>query len=395
MAASPTAPAGVETRHATPEKVADLEVNAFNSGGRRPSYTVRSLSGGTYIRTGRAGVMVLELLDGRSTAAEIGRSLESRHCLRLPPEKIETFIDICERNGLLKPGTWRPTGGRREARRRSPLKFCRTLFKGEALLDFLLRRRSWWLNRVAAALWCVLLVAAVVFAASSLGGPGVAAPLYLFEGGESVLLPALILPILALEIGLHELAHGLACRLNGISAGGFGGGLLWGILPVFYTDTAEAYRVDNKYRRALISAAGPMADIAFLGLFALLGWLSPGGSGLERFAHSYAALPLSFLLINLNPFILRMDGYWIVSDLLEQPNLRTMARHYLQSRLRGLSGLRGGVAALPLGPPEERGWRVVYVVYGLISISWTAVFLTLFVWSAARGVAHFAQAVAR
>jgi putative peptide zinc metalloprotease protein len=385
--------AGTLPPHRAPELADDVQITLFNSNGDSPRHVVKSLSRGTYVSTNAVGVAILKGLDGRRTVADLQHLLDGRK-VKLPAEKIEMFLDMCERSGVLKAGTWGPAeGGAVAPTRRRGVRFHRRLVSGEWALDFLVRHRRVWLNPLTTTLWLALLLVGAAYALWPGGGAHVAAPLYAYRADSANFILAFIFPLFLLEVGVHELAHGLACRLLGVRPGGFGFGMLWGVLPIFYTDTSESYTIDSKYQRALISAAGPMVDLGCLGIAALVVWLAPDASALQRFAQAYAALPLSSLLINLNPFILRMDGYWIVSDLLEQPNLRTMTRRYVADLF---GRVLGRAPSLGLDAPCRGGLRgAVYLGYGVVSVVWTAAFVVGFVYSLAKGFAHLAAMVAR
>lgn len=333
---------------------------------------------------------LLELLDGRHEPVALQRQIVERRHVHLSLGQIEHFLDLCAEHELLQPGSWRTTEPRPNRRRRG-LRYYRRLVVGAALLDWLMRYRHWWANRLMQGVGLLLLVCGLLFALVAPEGPRLAAP---FGQPRPALLPGGLagLPLLGIsllfvgEVILHELAHGLACRLVGVRPGGFGIGLLWWVIPVFYTDTTEAYRVDNKYRRALISAAGPMVDLAALGLCGLIVWCQPPESAWRLAALAYTTLPFSALMINLNPFIVRMDGYWILSDLLEVPNLRRTAWRLVRLQLDRWRGLAINPVDIGERPPTDWRQRLGLVTYGLIAAIWTATFLGLFVINLIRGL---------
>jgi putative peptide zinc metalloprotease protein len=382
-----------------PQRVDPVQVSAFNSQGRNPRYVIKSEAKGTFIRTNIAGVKLLEMLDGERTVPDLQRLLAERHNLQLSAEKIEQFIDLCERNMLLVPGSWRdapaeetPKG---RGRRFGAIKFYIRLVGGDRFIDFMMRHQRLWYNPVTAAAALALMAAGVAFILLPGHAPKLVAPLYQIRPDENNLYLVFLPAVFLFEMCLHELSHGLACRVFGARAGGFGVGLLYGILPVFYTDTTDAYSVDSKYQRALISASGPMVDLTFLGIFATTFWLAPPETNLSRFALAYTAFPISSMLINLNPFIMRMDGYWILTDLLEKPNLRRITREYVRERFRKLLGREGGASGLGERMPTDWRWRTLYLSYGLVSFVWTFIFLFLFARSIIMGIIHVTRLALR
>lgn len=241
---------------------------------------------------------------------------------------------------------------------------------------------------MTAALALVLILIGLAFAIFPPEQGGLAAPINQIGMTREDFYLTLLPLVFLIEISLHEMAHSLACRIFGAQAGGFGLGLVWGVVPVFYTKTTDAYTIDNKYKRMMISAAGPLVDMAFLGIFGLIVWLSPPGALVHRLALGYTAFPLSVILINLNPFLIRMDGYWILSDYLELPNLRRSAVRYLSTTIRQWLGrpISAEVLAEPL--TTNRRHQIIYSLYGLVSVIWTVTFISLFLYSIVQAVGN-------
>ncbi|WP_345235770.1 hypothetical protein [Hymenobacter saemangeumensis] len=113
---------------------------------------------------------------------------------------------------------------------------------------------------------------------------------------------------------LHELGHASACRRFGATPGDIGFGFYL-VMPVFYADVSDAWRVPAP-QRVIIDLAGLYMEIllctVLCGVFLLYG--------------NIALLYMCLILLlrtygNLNPF-LRMDGYWALADALGRPNLR-------------------------------------------------------------------------
>lgn len=139
---------------------------------------------------------------------------------------------------------------------------------------------------------------------------------------------------------VHEFGHGLTCRH-------FGGechemGLLFLVFsPCLYCDASDAWTMPGKWRRIAVSAAGIYVELVIASLAALVWWHTSAGV-LHNIAFALMTLcSLNTLLVNANP-LLRFDGYYILSDLLEVPNLRLKAQQALQSfvdrRLLGMAG---------------------------------------------------------
>lgn len=359
-----------------------IEISPFNSHGDKPRYVVNDHSKKHYMITTSFGIDLLRLLNGEYTLAELREEFASRYQAAVSDTQIMQFLDMCQHNKLLAEGSWIEAGSitRKQPKRlREKLGFYKHLFAADAFLNWLARHRRWWLNPATLLVALILLASAVGFILFPPQTAGLTAPLNQIQYNNEDLYLALLPVLFLFQVGIHELAHGLACVLFGVRTGGFGFGLLWGVVPIFFTDTTDAYTLDNKYKRIAISAAGPVVDLLFLGGCALLVWFSAPGTLLHRFMLAYTALPLSALLINLNPFLIRVDGYWMLADFIEEPNLRRSTFKYLRTALARLLGRT----------PEEdvtiteitRSRQALYIVYALVAAIWTLSFVSLFVLS--------------
>lgn len=122
---------------------------------------------------------------------------------------------------------------------------------------------------------------------------------------------------------LHELAHALVATRLGLRVAHMGIAfvVLW---PMLYTDTGESWKLRSSRQRLAIASAGILCELSLAGL-ATLGW-SLTDPGPLRNALLYLATTSWVLSLGLNasPFM-RFDGYFILSDLLDFPNLHQRA----------------------------------------------------------------------
>lgn len=142
---------------------------------------------------------------------------------------------------------------------------------------------------------------------------------------------------LALVKTLHELGHGYTAVRMGSRVSSMGVALIV-MMPVLYTDTTDAWRLQNRRQRVLIDAAG-MAVELMIAVLATLFWvfLPDGALRHAAFALATTGWVLS-LAINLNP-LMRFDGYYLFSDLIGIANLQersfAMGRWWLREKLFG------------------------------------------------------------
>jgi putative peptide zinc metalloprotease protein len=136
---------------------------------------------------------------------------------------------------------------------------------------------------------------------------------------------AIVFPLL--KAG-HELAHGFAVKRGGGEVHEMG--LMFLVFyPVPYVDASAAHAFPNKWRRAWVAAAGMAAEL-WLAMLALLAWVVLEPGVLRAIAYNVAVLgSVTTVLFNANP-LLRYDGYYMLSDLLEIPNLASRSTRYWQ-----------------------------------------------------------------
>jgi putative peptide zinc metalloprotease protein len=177
---------------------------------------------------------------------------------------------------------------------------------------------------------------------------------------------------------VHELAHGLSVRRWGgeVHEAGIGLMLLW---PAPYVDASAAHRFAHAGHRALVGAAGIVAETG-LAAAALLVWAGTGPGWVNDTAFVVAVVgTVSTLLFNGNP-LLRMDAYFVLCDAFGLPNLASRSGQWWharwQRRVLGLRDARG-----PDPAPGERGWLEAYA-----PLSWlwrVSLLAALAVWAGA------------
>jgi len=156
---------------------------------------------------------------------------------------------------------------------------------------------------------------------------------------------------------LHELAHAFAVKAYGGEVHKVGLTLLM-LTPVPYVDASASAMFASKAQRATVAAAGIAVELLVAGT-ALILWLAlqPGLARDMAFAFVVVGT-VSTLLVNANP-LLRFDGYHVLTDLLELPNLASRsARHWRQWLAGGLLGAR--LPAMSRQLPGETPWLVAY-----------------------------------
>ncbi len=141
---------------------------------------------------------------------------------------------------------------------------------------------------------------------------------------SNLLVMALVFPFVKLA---HELGHGFAARCWGGPVHEMGIMFLV-FAPVPYVNASSSSAFPSKWRRAVVAASGMMIEI-FLAAIALYVWLLVESGVVRAVAYNVMIIAgISTLLVNGNP-LLRYDGYYIFSDLIEMPNMAQRGKKYL------------------------------------------------------------------
>jgi putative peptide zinc metalloprotease protein len=137
---------------------------------------------------------------------------------------------------------------------------------------------------------------------------------------------------LAFTKSLHELGHAYTATRYGVRVAHMGFALLvmW---PVLYTDTSESWKLSDRRQRFHIAGAGILVELMIAGLATLAWSLTEEPVAKSAFFFLATASWLISLTLNASPFM-RFDGYFLLSDALDIPNLHERAAALARAQLR-------------------------------------------------------------
>jgi putative peptide zinc metalloprotease protein len=176
---------------------------------------------------------------------------------------------------------------------------------------------------------------------------------------ENLLVLGLVFPLLK---AAHEFGHACAVKAWGGEVHEMGVMFLV-MMPVPYVDASAASAFAQRRQRVIVGAAGMAVELCIASA-ALLFWLDmqPGLPRAVLFNVMLIA-GVSTVLFNANP-LLRFDGYYILSDLIDIPNLRQRAQQYLGAVLqRGLFGIANDAVQ---ATPREAAWFLFFSIASFI-----------------------------
>jgi putative peptide zinc metalloprotease protein len=335
-----------------PRRVERCIVERQQLAAQAPVYILRDAAGDRYMKMSEEGLFLWQLMDGTHTIEELCKAYVTRFARPAPGEALHAlarlyeggfvrFQDIAE---IAAPAA--STGDKP----RLSLSLCTSYCwlsdmdrKVAALYGCL---RGLYRPLAQAVLLIIAGAGAIAFAWPSAGSP-------LWTTGAMPRSLPVWLAGLALHVLVHEAAHAMTCKHFGrrVNRAGIG----WYLFaPVAFVDTSDIWAA-ARLPRILVSAAGPYSNLILSGVAALAALvLAPGD--LKDALWSFILTGYVLALVNLNP-LLELDGYYIVMDLLEIPNLRARALAYLGAVLRGRA-------------EEAPRLRLVFTVFGAASLAY-------------------------
>jgi len=386
------APTSTATRPVALRMRPDLVVRPQQAGSRR-YWVVKDPVSLEYFHLRDEEHAIMQMLDGQTSPAEIKRRFEQTFApLQISPEQIQAFLGHLHRSGLLlaeAPGQGEQfLKRRRERRGRKLLQALAGIlvirFHGidpEPMLRWLYPRFRWLFSYWFLA-GCVLLVlVAAVLVAVRFDDLQARLPEFnaFFNARNAVWLAA----VLALAKVTHELGHALSCKHFGGECHEMGIMLLV-FVPCLYCNVSDSWMLSSKWQRIAITAAGMFVEIVLASVCTIL-WLfsEPGLPGMLCLNMMFVC-SVSTLLFNGNP-LLRYDGYFILSDLVEVPNLAQQSKALVRRRLANLF--------LGIEPHDDRELpethRGLLAAYGVAATFYRLVVVVAILWFCSKALKQY------
>lgn len=304
-------------------------------------WVVKEPVGLNYFRFQEEEYAILRMLDGTVSLDQVRERFERE----FPPEKItleelQQFIGTLHRSGLViadAPGQGHQLHKRRRERRRKELLATVTnilsiRLKGvdpERFFNFVYPYVRWFFS--IPALVCCLILAASALTLITVEFDVFQAKLPGFHQFFNVKNAFLLAIALAVTKVLHEFGHGLSCKHFGGECHELGIMVLV-LTPCLYCNVSDSWLLPSKWQRAAIGAAGMYVEVVIASICTFVWWFSEPGLLNHLCLSTMFVSSVSTIVFNGNP-LLRYDGYYILSDLIEIPNLRQKASDILSRKL--------------------------------------------------------------
>lgn len=350
---------------------ADLEITPQIYEGRT-YYVVKDPIGLQYWRFREQEYFILQLLDGRTTLDDAQKRYEKRfRPERITLEELEGFAQQVMGAGLARndsPQLGKQLLERRGKRRRREWmqRFMNILaikvpvFDPETLLTKMLRYTKWIFTRTFAALSVLVILAALFLVLTHFEQFRSKLPDYKeFFSPRNLLGMWLTLGIVKV---IHEFGHGLSCKAFGGEVHEMGL-LILCFSPSLYCNVSDAWTMPGKWRRIIISAAGIYVELMVAAIATFVWWNTTGNYFVHQIALSLMVVcSVSTVMFNGNP-LLRYDGYHVMADWLEIPNLSQRSSQFL---LRTVQEHCLGIEVQP-EPYMETKRKILFMTYAVTS----------------------------
>jgi putative peptide zinc metalloprotease protein len=335
-------------------------------------YVMQDLASGRFLRFNPPAYQVIALMDGQRTLSEIWELVLGNHGDAAPTqdEVLHLLAQLHQANVLLtdrRPDLDELHHRQQHSRRMklkqyfsNPLALKLPLFDPDRLLGVMVG----WLPKgsgyVLFILWLAIFISGIFMAATHWDELTRDVTSRIFTPNNMLLL-WLAFPLVK---AIHELGHGLMIKA-------FGGqchemGLMFLVLvPIPYVDASQTVALQRRYQRVLISLAGIMIELMVASI-ALWFWSGASVGPAKAFFYQIIILAgVTTVVFNANP-LLRFDGYYVLADWLEIPNLATKANSYIAYLInRYLFGVIQGNER-PRMTANEPAWLLVFGVLSFL-----------------------------
>lgn len=341
-----------------PQRIAHWVMEPQEHVGRRV-YVLKDIDNLRYLRLSEAGAFVWRLMDGSHSVRDITLSYVRqfhRFGMDIVLEAImqlhaSHFVELVEPKGReTTPNSHAPLGAVAKALIAIPVHYF-ALPDVDRAVAWLYRNALWVvLTRPVQALLLLLATAGaiefVLVRPQAQRPPGLAPTI-------AVLLAAVALYV---QVLVHELGHAVTCKHFGREVHRAGLGWYY-FLPVAFVDTSDIW-LSSRRDRILVSAAGPYVNFVLSGL-CLLAVNLVAEPTWRLVLIQLTVTGYALAVLNLNPLV-ETDGYYVLMDWLDIPNLRNKALQYLGTVLR----------KSPVSKSASE-FRRLYVLFGALILGYT------------------------
>jgi len=329
------------------------------------AYVVKDPQTRRYFQFREPEIFIARLFDGATPLEDIRQGVERRFGLPFSERSLHGFVNTLRGLGLLSAPSADPKAALKPPRSRGSLFYLRwKLCDPDRLLCGLAGALRWLFTPAFVALSGAMIVVALGVTAAHYGTIGQRLPA-LWRTDFLVFAWIILLAILV----VHEFAHALTCKHFGGHVHEMGFMLLF-FHPAVYCNVSDAWLFPELRKRLWVTFAGAYFEMFLWSVATLVWWVADPNTLLGLLALIVMLTSGVKTVFNLNPLI-KLDGYYLLSDLLRIPNLNRKAIGYVRSRISRWLG-NGGTGYTVEVPRRERR---VYWMYGTLALTFSVLLL--------------------
>jgi putative peptide zinc metalloprotease protein len=338
-------------------------------------YVVRDPAGNQFHRLSDPAYRFVALLDGTRTVQEAwdlcGGQLEDDAPTQ--PEVIQILSHLYSANlidaDITPDATILLRRHKQQTKKKMQGRLMNMLFPRIPMWDPDRFLRAWMpvckmaFSKFGAFVWLTVVISAIVLVAPKWNEPGHSlktAAQHSIDVRNNPVNLILLYGVFVIVKFLHELGHAFSCRRFGGECHELGVMFLV-FIPTPYVDASTAWAFPNKWHRIFVGAGGMIVEL-FIASIAAFIWVSVGDIHSITAQLAFNAMliaSVTTVIFNANP-LLRYDGYYILSDYLEIPNLRQKSSEYSLGLIKRY--VFRVKLSQPLPPPLQRFWLFTYAI---------------------------------
>ena len=333
-------------------------------------YNIKDPITNRFFRLREPEYWLVRQLDGATSNESIAQGFQEKFGHRLSPHDVEEFVGQLEKLYFLENSRSEQEISRKTYQiEQSKSLFSRLLFirvkafNPTALLNRLIKIyspfHSWFWFLLGAVLIFTGLV--LFFANTSNFNLSLNS---IFNFGSILAIIVALFTIVA----LHEFAHAVICRFHGGEVREMGILLLY-FQPCVYSNLSDAWLFEKKSHRLAVTAAGPFSQLILFGMAVTVWRITVIGTAINDIAYLITLVSIITFLFNFNPLI-KLDGYYLLSDWLDIPNLRSKSFGYLGNLLKR-KALGWPIGAIEITRREQR----IFLWYAVLALIYSAILI--------------------
>lgn len=337
----------------------DLIISRSTTAGRI-AFVIKDPSAQRFFRFREPELFLAQQMDGATSLDEIRRRAEERFQANVSADTLNGFVQKLHGLGLLDNGQSGAVHARSPRRLRGNVLYLRwKAFDPDRLLDRLVGKVQWLFTPLFVLVSTILIALALGITTVHYGTIGRQMP-QLYRLDFFLLAWGVLLTV----ITLHEFAHALTCKHFGGHVHELGFMLIF-LQPAMYCNVSDAWLFPEKSKRLWVTFAGAFFELFLWALATLIWRLTDPTTSVNTLALIVMLTSGIKTLFNLNPLI-KLDGYYLLSDFLDVPNLNRRSIACLTAAFGRLFGMHGSTADQP-SPRERR----VLLIYGVLALTFS------------------------